>query len=98
MGARQSIAGRQAAESIDTAVVHGEDGIDGQIVDIDSELRVVAPDGPREVVRELIALFGALDIGIGLTSGVGVARNVDSRSRASGVFRVVEIGKAAARV
>src|ERR1700690_3098528 len=55
-------------------------------------------DGPGQVVTELVAPLGALNVGIRLASEIGEARNVDRRTRPCRNRRVVEVGQSAAGV
>ena len=55
-------------------------------------------DAPGEVVSELVARLGALNIGVGLASEVGESRNVNGGIGPSRNLGVVEIRESTARV
>src|SRR5215469_357925 len=90
--------GAERSEVVNAAVVHREDGIQRQVVEVDAEFGVVVSDAPREVVSELITLLGALDVRVGFTSKIGEARDVDCRVGAAWNRLVVEVGESAPRV
>jgi hypothetical protein len=68
--------GGQSTEVVNAAVVDGEDGIDGDVVEIGAELQSVRSVRDREVVAELVTLLGALDVGVRLASDECVANDV----------------------
>src|SRR5215469_792068 len=88
---RDDVVRGQPAEVIHSAVVHGENRLQGYVVDVSAEFRIVASEGPGEVFVELIALLRALDIGIRLASEIGETGNVDRGIRASGNRGVVKV-------
>ena len=55
-------------------------------------------DRPGEVVRELVALFRPLNVGVGFASEIRDARDIDGRKGAARNFRVVEVGQATAGI
>ena len=88
---RNSTTPGNIAEVIHAAVVHSERGRERQIVEVDSELGVVAADGPGKIVGELIAIFDTLDERVRLVPGVSIANDVDGWVISGGDGLVVEI-------
>ena len=80
--------GSKATEGVDATVVHRERGIDRNVIEVDPELGVIASDGPRKIVRELITLFGALDVGIRLAACKSNTRNVHCDCGSTGCIRI----------
>src|SRR5437879_4133555 len=64
-----------AAEIVHAPIVNCERGADGQVVKVCAEFGVAATEAPREVVSELVSIFGALDIRVRLASKICEARN-----------------------
>ena len=87
-----------AAEVVHPAIIHREGSLEREIVEVASELGVVASDAPGKIVRELVAFLGALDVGVGLASEITVTGNVDGRVGAVWDLGVVEIIQTAAGV
>src|ERR1700730_9299888 len=90
-------AGRiNSAEPVHSAIIHGEGCCYGNVVEVDSELGIVTPDCPREIVGELVALLCTLNIGVGFATEVSEAGNVHRSSGSSGRVRV-KVGQSPAR-
>ena len=94
--AGEGIGGREWTEVVHAAVVHREGGLEREKVEVATEFCIVPPYGPGEIVGELVALFGAPDVGVGLATEIGEAENVDGRVGAARDLGVVEIRQATA--
>src|SRR5579863_1633106 len=101
-GGKAGQAGRQTkvcrgkiAEAVNPAVIHCEDGFQGNIVEIRPEFCTVAADRPGEVVGKLVALFRPLYVGVGFATYISEARDVYSYIASARCGGVVKVGKAA---
>src|SRR5215469_14288502 len=81
----------QSAKVIHSAVVHGENGLQRDVIDVGAKFRIVASQGPGEVFVELVALLRTLDVGIRLASEIGETGNIDGGIGSSGNGGVVKV-------
>src|SRR5215831_8222900 len=84
------------AEVVHSAVVHRKHCVQWQVVEIRSELGLVASNRPRERVSKLIPLFRALNVRERLASKISEARNIYGWIRSTRNGSVVEVRQAAA--
>src|SRR6185369_14520281 len=82
-------------EVVYAAVVHGEQGLERNVVEIGSKLGVVRADIPRKVIAELKAPLSTLDVRVRFASEVGKSSDIDRRSRARGNAGVVKVRETA---
>src|SRR5262249_49181558 len=85
------------AEVIDSPEIHGEIGLQRDVIDVRSELHAVAAELPRNVICVLIALLGATHVAEWFAAEESETRNVDGDASAFRVRRKV-VEQAAARV
>src|SRR5580704_8522911 len=88
----------ERTEVIDSAVVHSKCCRGRNVIEVHAKLRVVSAHGPGEIVDHLIALLGALNVGVRLAAEIGKTRNVYRRVRAAWDGRVIEVRQTPARV
>src|SRR5260370_41212190 len=81
--------GAEVTEVVHSAVVDREGRLERNVVEVSTELGVVPTDAPGEIVGELVALFGALDVGVGFTSEIGESGDVDGGGGAARALGVV---------
>src|SRR5579864_2168431 len=81
----------ERAEVVNAAIVHGKNGIQRQIVKVHTKFSVVCADSPREIIRELVALFRTLDERVRLATEIREAWDVHRRIGSARDSCVVEI-------
>src|SRR5580698_2117724 len=96
-GGKAEGSGAEAAKVVHTTVVHSEDGVGRDKVEIDTKFRVMPSQVPGKIVDKLIALFNALNIRIGLASKISITWDIHRRIGPSWNCSVVEIRQAPSR-
>src|SRR5438876_451616 len=85
-------------EIVHAAVVDREHGLQRNVVEVGPKLSIVRADAPGKIITELVALLGALNVRVRLTSEVREPGNIDGGKRSARNRRVVKIRKAASSV
>ena len=89
---------RNIAEVVHAPVVHRKGCGEGQVIEVDPEFRVMAPNRPGKIIGELVAPFRALNERIGLMAQIRVPDDIHRWTIARIDLLVEKVGQAPARV